>query len=144
MGRSTAGHHVPGSPDAGVATAGARGRPVTAVSAAGVPFGERLTDLAEQRGDATALIFARERGDEERVSWRELEGRANQMARRLAQAGVVDGDTILVALGSTPEQGAVTFGAWKIGASVLGLRADRPAWEHERLRGLRPCPSGGG
>jgi bile acid-coenzyme A ligase len=40
---------------------------------------------------------------------------------------------VVVALRNSPEHLYATFGAWKLGASVLPLRWDLPVWERERL-----------
>ncbi|MFI5052844.1 MAG: class I adenylate-forming enzyme family protein [Acidimicrobiia bacterium] len=99
----------------------------------GIPYGRRLTALAERHGDATAVVFAAADGSEEVISWQRLDERANQMARLLATRGVGEGDTVVVAFRNGPEHLYTTFGAWKVGASVLPLRADLPSWERERL-----------
>ena len=98
-----------------------------------ISFGRRLTALADEREGDVALIFAAEDGTDHPFSWRMLESRANQTARLLASAGVQAGDTVVVALRNSPEHVAVTLGTWKLGASVLPLRADLPKWERDRL-----------
>jgi bile acid-coenzyme A ligase len=98
-----------------------------------VSYGRRLTQLAAERGEADALVFAADDGTDRPISWRTLERRANQAARLLAARGAQPGDTVVVALDNSPEHLAATFGAWKLGASVLPLRGDLPAWERERL-----------
>ncbi|MGD9796735.1 MAG: class I adenylate-forming enzyme family protein [Acidimicrobiia bacterium] len=100
---------------------------------AGIPFGKRLTNLAERLGDATAVVFAAADGSEEVVSWRRLDERANQVARLLAERGIAEGDLLAVGLPNSLEHLYATFGAWKLGASALPLRADLPAWERDRL-----------
>jgi bile acid-coenzyme A ligase len=103
------------------------------VVAEGVPFGKRLTNLAERLGDATAVVFAARDGHEEAVSWRRLDERSNQAARLLATQGIGQGDMVVVALPNSLEHIFSTFGAWKLGATALPLRADLPAWERDRL-----------
>jgi bile acid-coenzyme A ligase len=103
------------------------------VVAEGVPFGRRLTDLAERHGDATAVVFAPREGADEVVTWQRLDERANQMARLLADHGIGQGDLIVVGLHNSLEHVYATLGAWKVGATALPLRADLPAWERDRL-----------
>jgi len=98
-----------------------------------VSFGRRLSDLAAVRGAETAVVFAPEHGADQEISWTELERRSNQMARRLADDGVVEGDLVVVGLRNVPQHLFCTFGAWKLGAAVLPLRAALPEWERERL-----------
>ncbi len=102
---------------------------------AGVPYGRRLTDLARERADDTAVIFVADDGTEVRWSWRQLDERANQMAQLFAARHVDEGDVVVIGLANTPEHVAATFAAWKLGASVLPLRSDLPAWERDRLLG---------
>ena len=98
-----------------------------------ISFGRRLTALAAEREGDVALIFAAGDGTDHPFSWRMLESWANQTARLLGSAGVRAGDTVVVALRNSPEHVAATLGTWKLGASVLPLRADLPAWERDRL-----------
>ncbi len=103
-----------------------------------VSYGRRLRDLAELRGDRTAMVFAATDGAEQRFSFAELDRRSNQVARLLADAGAGEASTVVVALKNSPEHLFATFGAWKLGASVLPLRYDLPAWERDRLLELVP------
>ena len=102
----------------------------------GVPYGARLTALAERHGDATALIFSADDGTEAQYSWRQFDTRANQVARLLAARGVEEGDTVVVSLGNEPAHLFATFGAW--GRSRLrGSGRDlRPTGEYVRTRVL--------
>ena len=106
------------------------------VSDDGVPYGRRLTELARDHGNATALITAAPDGTEEQHGWATIERRANQVAHRLAQAGLTEGDLLAVGLANTFEHALTVFAAWKLGAAVLPLRPDLPGWERNRLLGL--------
>jgi len=101
-----------------------------------ISYGRQLTLLAEELGDRTALVAVSPTGEERRVSWVELDRRSNQTARLLATRGVSTGSLAVVALANSPEHFFSTFGAWKLGATVLPLRWDLPAWERDRLLGL--------
>ncbi|HVW43572.1 MAG TPA: AMP-binding protein [Amycolatopsis sp.] len=99
-----------------------------------VSYGRRLTDLAGELGDSTAIVLAAEDGSELAWSWNHLEARSNQLARLFGKRGVDgDRDVVVIALGNTLEHVAATFGAWKQGAAVLPLRRNLPAWERDRL-----------
>ncbi|HEX5367675.1 MAG TPA: AMP-binding protein [Acidimicrobiales bacterium] len=98
-----------------------------------VSYGRRLTLLAEERGEGTAVVFAAKAGGEAEVSWAELERRANQMAHALADREVGEGDVVVVALPNSVQHLVASFGAWKRGASVLPLRYDLPSWERDRM-----------
>src|SRR5262245_1043026 len=99
-----------------------------------VSYGRRLTMLAAHHAeDDVAVTFAAEHVGETPITWRQLEARANQMADFLASRGLGDGDMVVVALRNSPEHLFTTFGAWKLGASVLPLRWDLPEWERDRL-----------
>ena len=50
-------------------------------------YGARLRQLATERPDDVALVFAPERGGDEEVTWAELDGRATQLARHQDAAG---------------------------------------------------------
>jgi bile acid-coenzyme A ligase len=98
-----------------------------------VTFGRRLRMLADERGDDPALIFAPVGGPDTVVSYRELDRRADQGAALLARAGLRAGDIVVVGLPNSIEHATATLGAWKLGASVLPVRSDMPAWERSRL-----------
>jgi bile acid-coenzyme A ligase len=98
-----------------------------------VSFGRRITDLAALHPDTTAIVFAPYGADDREISWGELDARSSQVGRLLADRGAGPGDWVAVALVNSPEHFFATIGAWKVGAGVLPIRADLPAWERERL-----------
>lgn len=103
-------------------------------------FGRQLTLLAERAPDATAIVHVAPDGTDTIVTWGELERRSNQAAHLLASHGVGDDadrrDLVAVALPNVPEHFYACYGAWKLGATVLPLRWDLPAWERDRLLDL--------
>ncbi len=103
------------------------------VAAAAVSFGRRMSDLAAEKPDDVALLFAPREGAERAYSWAALERRSLQVAALLKARGVGLGDMVIVGLHNSPEHVFATVAAWKLGACVLPLRADLPAWERERL-----------
>ena len=53
-----------------------------------ISYGKRLTEIASERPDDVDLIMVARDGTERGASWRELEKRANQIARALEARGV--------------------------------------------------------
>ncbi|HLN17241.1 MAG TPA: AMP-binding protein [Acidimicrobiales bacterium] len=105
-----------------------------------VSYGRQLSLLAGRFEDETAVVHVSPEGEERLVSWAELERRANQVARLLAAQGVGQDDIVAVALPNSGAHFFSSFGAWKLGATVLPMRWDLPAWERDRLLGLaRPA-----
>ncbi len=96
-------------------------------------IGRRSAILAEEHPEATAIVFAPVDGPDREISWRELEGASNQVARLLEQHGVDATSLVAVGLRNSPEHFFVAFGAWKLGACVLPLRWDLPVWERAPL-----------
>ncbi|MFM8304728.1 MAG: class I adenylate-forming enzyme family protein [Actinomycetota bacterium] len=98
-----------------------------------VSFGRRLTEIAAERPDDVDLIVVDREGNERDVTWRELEARANQIARSLQALGVGQDDIVGLALPSCAEHVFVTVAIWKLGATLLPLRHDLPDWEMARM-----------
>ena len=71
---------------------------------------------------ATALVFG-----ENRLSYGELDGRANQLARQLRDGGVGRGDCVGVCLERSFELIVSILAAWKAGAACLALDPAHPA-----------------
>ncbi len=68
---------------------------------------------AEERGHAPALVH-----DDRVVTWRQLDARANQVARALVGRGVASGDRIAVGLRNSIEFFELIAGAGRVGATV--------------------------
>ena len=100
---------------------------------AAVSYGRRLFELAEMQPDATAFIFVSMAGEERSVTWRELDQRSNRLARGLELRGVGQRSMVAIELPNSVEHLVGAFAAWKVGACVLPLRWDLPAWERERV-----------
>jgi bile acid-coenzyme A ligase len=93
-----------------------------------VSYGKRLGQLATEKGNQTALLFAHESGVERSVSFSELESRSNQVARMLQARGVAEDSLIVLAIQNSPELVIAAFATWKLGGCVLTLNprlADR-------------------
>ena len=98
-----------------------------------VSYGTRLTEIAATRPDDADLTIVAANGDETPVTWRTLEGRANQIARRFEALGVREGSIVAVALPSSVDHVVSTLAIWKLGGTLLPLRHDQPQWEMDRL-----------
>jgi bile acid-coenzyme A ligase len=109
---------------------------MTGASTAEVSYGRRLTEIAAERPDDVDLVVVDREGHEREVTWRELEARANQIARALAGLGVGKDDIVALALPSCVEHVFVTVAIWKLGATLLPLRHDLPGWEMDRMLAL--------
>ena len=107
---------------------------------AAFPYGTRLTQLAEERGEATAVTLVAEDGGERTVGWRELDRRSNQLARVFASHGLGVGEPVAICLKNSVEHLLAGFAGWKVGAVVVPIRWDLPDWERDRLMAvLRPA-----
>ena len=96
-------------------------------------YGRQLGLLAAEKPDRDVIVQASADGGERVVSRRELDRRANQVARLLADRSVGQGDLVVIALPNSAEHFFATYGAWRLGATVLPLRWDLPSWEQDRL-----------
>jgi bile acid-coenzyme A ligase len=101
-----------------------------------VSYARRLAELAAERPDDVDMTIVDREGNERGLSWRELETRATQIARRLQAAGVGHDDIVGLALPSCAEHVFVTLAIWKLGATLLPLRHDMPDWEMDRMVAL--------
>jgi bile acid-coenzyme A ligase len=101
-----------------------------------VSYSRRLSELAAERPDVVDMIIVDREGNERGLSWRELETRSTQIARRFIAEGVGKDDVVALALPSCAEHVLVTLAIWKLGATLLPLRHDMPDWEMERMTSL--------
>ena len=103
-------------------------------------FMRRIARLAEAHPDRAAIVFAAISGEEQTISWSALERQTNQIARLLADRGVVADSMVVTGVWNSPEMIAFTIAAWKLGARVLPLRAILPARERDAILQLaRPA-----
>lgn len=112
-------------------------------------FGRRIADLADERADDVAVVFAATDGTERAITWSELDARANQIARAFEERMAADTRSgeelaperfVVIALPNSPEHLFCAIAAWRLGACVLPLRWDLPEWERDRLVALaRPA-----
>jgi len=86
-----------------------------------------VDELAEQYGDAPALL-----SDRERFSYRELAARSNRYARWALAHGIAKGDTVCLLMPNRPEFLALWLGITRIGGVValLNTHLTGPALAH--------------
>ena len=89
-----------------------------------VSFARRLTDLADADPDRPSITC----GDD-RVTRRQLDERANALARDLADRGVGEGDMVTIALPNSTDWFVSVAAAWKLGAVPQPVSAKLPARE---------------
>ena len=99
----------------------------------GIPFGTKLAQLAEQRGDDTALTVIARDGTAQSMTFAELDRRANQWGRALAAAGATVGSLVALAIPNSQQLVLAALGCWKIGAVPVPMRWDLPDWERSRV-----------
>jgi bile acid-coenzyme A ligase len=98
-----------------------------------VSYAQRVADFAGSRPTQTALIFVASDGSERRVSWAELDRKANQMARALALRGVGTESLLAICLPTCPEHIVAAIAAWRLGACTLPLSPQLPDRERREI-----------
>ena len=96
-----------------------------------VPYGRRLTVLAEDDPDRPAITCA-----EQSLTRGELESAANRLARDLAAGGAELGDMVTVALPNSTEWYVAVAACWKIGAIPQPVPAHLPERELQAILDL--------
>lgn len=102
----------------------------------GVPFGLRLQQLAQELGEAPAVTTLASDGAARTLSFAELDTRANQWGRALADAGADAGSLVALAIPNSQELVLAALGCWKLGAVPVPMRWDLPDWERSRVLGV--------
>lgn len=95
------------------------------LSGPGVPFPAVLSAMAVQEPDEPVIVCAGEC-----VTRAELEAGSNRLARRLQDAGVVQGDLVALALPNSPAWFRSALAVWKLGGTVMPISPSMPV--HER------------
>jgi bile acid-coenzyme A ligase len=99
----------------------------------GVPFGVQLQRRACADPDGIGLVTVAPDGSESSLTWHQLDRRANQRGRVMADAGVRVGALVALALPNSEDLVLSILGCWKIGAVPIPIRWDIPDWERSRL-----------
>ncbi|MGB8390531.1 class I adenylate-forming enzyme family protein [Mycobacterium sp.] len=99
----------------------------------GVPFGVQLHHRACSDPDGVGLVTVALDGSESFLTWHQLDRRANQWGRAMADAGVRLGALVALAIPNSEDLVLSILGCWKIGAVPIPMRWDIPDWERCRL-----------
>lgn len=99
----------------------------------GIPFGERLRQLALAKPNLIALTMVSETGVDRSFTLEAVDRGANQWARMLAGRGAHLGALVGIAIPNSVEFILAALGCWKIGAVPVPMRWDLPDWERTRL-----------
>ena len=104
----------------------------------GVPvsFGRRISDLARQHPQATAITLARQDGTEDTLDWITLDRWANRVARLFASKGVGPQSMVCIGIYNSLEHYAAAYAAWRLGACTLPLSPRMPDIEFHGITGL--------
>ncbi|WP_205873976.1 class I adenylate-forming enzyme family protein [Mycobacterium camsae] len=102
----------------------------------GVPFATKLTELAEQQPDDTAVTVVSLGGSAQAVTFGELDARASQWGRALAARGAETGSLVAIAIPNSMHLVLATLGCWKVGAVPIPMHWDLPEWERDRVRAV--------
>jgi bile acid-coenzyme A ligase len=100
-----------------------------------IPYGQRLTELAEQDPDRLAITCG-----EESLTRSQLESSANRLARDMAAGGVGEGDMVTIALPNSVEWFVAFAASWKIGAIPQPVSARLPPPELQAILELADPP----
>lgn len=101
-------------------------RDLPAAPASSRPVHQWFETQVEQTPDATAVVF-----EDSRLSYRELNARANQVARSLRDAGVTPGVLVGLCIERGPQMVVGILAVLKAGAAYLPIDPDNP---DERIR----------
>jgi bile acid-coenzyme A ligase len=99
----------------------------------GIPFGTKLQQLAEQRGDEPALDTLATDGTAHCLTFAQLDVQANQWGRALAANGAEHGSLVALGIPNSEHLVLAVLGCWKIGAVPVPMRWDLPEWERSRV-----------
>lgn len=106
-----------------------------------VSFGRRVSELAAADPDQPALVVARsDPRDDVLLTRRDLDTRSSQIARVLQDLGLGKGGVLVIGLPNGVDHVVTALAGLKLGATVLPLCWDTPAWERQRqLEVARPA-----
>jgi bile acid-coenzyme A ligase len=96
-------------------------------------LGGRIAELADEAPERVALTYLPVGGARRDLTTNDLDRWSDQVATLLRERGVRPGDRVGIGLRNSPEHVVAALGAWKVGAGIVTMRWDVPAWERERL-----------
>ena len=98
-----------------------------------ISLGARIRQLAEQHPGRIGLQFFPLAGGRRDLTYAELDRLSDQVASLLRAHGVRAGARVAIGLRNSPDHVAAALGAWKLGAGIVTMRWDVPAWERDRM-----------
>jgi bile acid-coenzyme A ligase len=101
-----------------------------------VPFGFRISQLAEQRPDEVAIVAVDTEDRETATTWRQLDLGSNRLAHWLTRRGFGASTMLMLSIGNCAEHYMAALAAWKLGACVLPVSYRMPDVEFEGITGL--------
>ena len=100
-----------------------------------ISFGARLSQVAAEKPDLPAITDA-----SHTLTWSQLDGRTNQIARGLTASGVKFGDVVSIAMPNGSGYLEAAFGLWKVGATPQMLSYRLPRHEADAILELAQSP----
>jgi len=101
-----------------------------------VTAGRKLTQHAEQRGEAVAAVFAALDGAVQELTWAQLESAANRLARHLQGHGVDEDSFVAIGVPNSLEHLVAAQAAWKLGACATPIGSSLPEVERNEMLAL--------
>jgi bile acid-coenzyme A ligase len=98
-----------------------------------VSWGRRLSMLADEHPDKPAIIFSPQQGEDQPLSWRELDLWSNRLARRFMELELGEQSMLVIGLPNCLEHYVAAYAGWKVGALVLPVRANLPPIERDGI-----------
>ncbi len=99
----------------------------------GVPFGQRLADLAAADPGRLSVVIVHGDGTSDELDRLQLNEEACRWARALAARGVRPGDRVALPVHNSVELVVAALAAWKLGGVPIPVRWDLPDWERQRV-----------
>ena len=101
-----------------------------------IPYGRRISELASEHPDRTAMVFIPQEGEDRIISWRELDRASIRLAYLFAERGVNETALVAIGLPNSPEHYVAAHAAWRLGALVLPVSYRVPPVERDAILDL--------
>jgi bile acid-coenzyme A ligase len=101
-----------------------------------IPYGRRISELAAEHPDKTAIAFVPQESDDRLISWRELDLASIRLAYLFAERGVNEDSMVVIGLPNSVEHYFAAHAAWRLGALVLPISYRVPPVERNAILDL--------
>ncbi|MCF8474026.1 MAG: AMP-binding protein [Emcibacter sp.] len=98
-----------------------------------VSYGHQLRKHAAEMPDTVAISHIATNGDQDSLTWRGLDHEVSVTASRMVASGIDHSKLLIVSLPDSIEHFIACLAAWKLGACVLPLSPDMPAFEENKI-----------